>query len=240
MEMKIDIRWSYTIHKLLQKHDWPSYPESVYAAIQKAERRRPSLRSKLLLQRDRWIWVDGWDGFVEKSRQEGGAYLNVTIADVRGRMSQPDHDLSLETTQRAAPITKPTAGLSAHAKKSRRGSQLGFSREGLSKAFDDIGRDIEIEKTRSPSITQSATDHLCPSPRSGVHENKEETQLAYSSEGTETRSMASFDASAVISGPLADTGYSTTGPPFWILAILSVVLWWLASCTGLLSDELPF
>jgi hypothetical protein len=175
VKLKMTVMAMHALDQIHTDEDGLCYPDSVFQAVQKADTRRLNARTKALPALSLSIWRFSWNVLVELALQVPGVSLAGSMEVIRSKLATAS---SLDTS----PALVPTA--SRHATRVPRESVVGrssfsdgietassvsgWSRQGLRKAFDDIGRDVhDDEKT---SITPLPSDRTPNS--SGYHYRK--------------------------------------------------------------------
>lgn len=196
------------------------FPDAVYRCIQKACKEKPGRRTDHLLKIDRRSLVLSW---VRIFSAAIGNSENGDVAAMREKLRQFVNNMDAETPQESERPMKPAPGPPAQAPMSQQDSSPGFSRQGLNRAFEDIGRHMEREET--PSSAQIPTNQSFSHWTTDVVKSNEESNPVQRSEEMEAKGDASLDdaltaAPAVVSNnkDWRDTLF------FWMIVIFASIL----------------
>lgn len=196
------------------------FPDAVYQCIQKTCRNNPGPRTNHLLKIDRRSLVLSW---VRIFSVVIGNSENGDVAATRKKLRQFVASMSATTPEESQRPMEPASGPSVQAPKPQQDFSSGFSRQGLNRAFEDIGRHMERKET--PSSAQSPADQSFSHLKADIVEGNEESNSAQRSEEMETKGGASLD-NALTAAPvvLPNNRDSDDTLFFWILAISASVL----------------
>jgi hypothetical protein len=162
-KLKMNVMAMHALDQIHTDDDWLCYPDSVFQAVQKADTRRLNARTKALPTIGLSVWRRSWDLLVMFALQLPGVSLTGSREVMRSKLPIAS---SLDTPPALVPTASRNASRDPRENVVGRSSfndgiesassVSGWSRQGLRKAFDDIGRDVHDDgKT---CITPSPSD----------------------------------------------------------------------------------
>ena len=154
---ELNITALHALDLILEDDGRPSFPDLVFEAVQLADPANLNQHTKELLKVELHIWRFIWEGLVLRASQVPGADVNHESEHLRGMLAQLNIRPSsrvLPAMARTSPQHVPQTGQDSSvsppyiqpqknmgAKAATQAS--GFSSQGLGKAFDNIGHNIQ-------------------------------------------------------------------------------------------------
>jgi hypothetical protein len=157
IKSELNVMAVYALDVITEADGQPSYPKRVFGAVQLSDPANLNQHTKELFAVELKIWILVWEIIAHQASQAPGVDLNHNIELIRAKLARlgiisfsdslaalawtsPQYAIQVEQENFASqPYSSPQKNMNVKAAK----KVSEFSRQGLSKAFDNIGHDTQ-------------------------------------------------------------------------------------------------